>query len=566
MALFCWAKTNIILPINYNVFKLNSEKVNICWKCYFYLQSKRLLSSKITDNKKKLSNGNPKFSSLKNIVKERRSEASKSMIVHVNSIHSYLDLYNYCNSFGDVLGMHHFSMEQKHYILVEFHNASALNFALSKSIFQENVIPVKSPVLWFRKDTRKFVSGNVSSVPLIIENGTLVPHDSTICRGLIKQSSVSEQMIYLYEILKLNDLEKRLRFLIAYQIEQIVSGIFNNVSVKPFGSTISGFGLRNCDLDLALQFQKPLKDKYNNRLVFSGKMIKEGRVQVQDFLLVMADIMQHFMPGIKNVKKTLFARVPIIQFEYSYTCVDCDLSMTNMTALYMSELLYILGEIDSRVRPLVFTVRKWAEKQDLTKQLTPSARITNYSLTLLVLFFLQQKYILPSIDYLKRSAEEKDYVLVDDCVDCTFLRDITKLPPMYKDNQNDSDKKTLEDLLLEFFEFYSTFDFHNKAISLNKGETIKKPDNWPMYICNPLERSLNVTKNVNQAEVARLQQFSQNALSNFKNNKLSKSWGIAQLLNFNDCSNLDHSTDAIDIQDLFDEGNKKNSKTKNIVK
>ena len=59
------------------------------------------------------------------------------------------------------------------------------------------------------------------------------------------------------------------------------------------------------------------------------------------------------------------------------------------SAVYMSELLYILGESDWRVRPLVFAVRSWAREIGLTNP-TPGRWITNFSLTLLVLFYLQQ--------------------------------------------------------------------------------------------------------------------------------------------------------------------------------
>lgn len=69
----------------------------------------------------------------------------------------------------------------------------------------------------------------------------------------------------------------------------------------------------------------------------------------------------------------------------------------------MSELLCLYGEIDPRVRPLVFTIRQWATKVGLTNRF-PGRWITNFSLTLLVLFYLQQREILPSLKHLKSLA------------------------------------------------------------------------------------------------------------------------------------------------------------------
>ena len=64
--------------------------------------------------------------------------------------------------------------------------------------------------------------------------------------------------------------------------------------------------------------------------------------------------------------------------------------------------------------------------------------------------------------------------------------------------------QNLEDLLRDFFNFYSSFPFEDKAISLKTGKLIGKPVECPMYIVNPLEENLNVSHNVSIAEVERL--------------------------------------------------------------
>lgn len=72
----------------------------------------------------------------------------------------------------------------------------------------------------------------------------------------------------------------------------------------------------------------------------------------------------------------------------------------------MSDFLYMMGEIDDRVRPLVFTIRKWAKAVGLTNA-SPGRWITNFSLTLLVLAFLQQpgqSQMLPSLNTLVKFA------------------------------------------------------------------------------------------------------------------------------------------------------------------
>jgi poly(A) RNA polymerase len=71
----------------------------------------------------------------------------------------------------------------------------------------------------------------------------------------------------------------------------------------------------------------------------------------------------------------------------------------------MSELLYLYGEVDSRFRPLIFTVRQWAKEALLTSD-HPGQQITNFSLTLLVIYFLQTRAppILPTLGSLIKGS------------------------------------------------------------------------------------------------------------------------------------------------------------------
>lgn len=90
--------------------------------------------------------------------------------------------------------------------------------------------------------------------------------------------------------------------------------------------------------------------------------------------------------------------------------------------------------------------------------------------------------------------------IADTTVDCTFLRDIKKWP------SSTCSSLSLEELLFDFFCFYSEFDFASLAISLRDGKSINKPhsNHAGLYICNPLETSLMVSKNVSVTETLSL--------------------------------------------------------------
>jgi len=99
---------------------------------------------------------------------------------------------------------------------------------------------------------------------------------------------------------------------------------------------------------------------------------------------------------------------------------------------------------------------------------------------------------------------------------------------MYKINQDN-----LEDLLQGFFEYYGKFDFQTKAICIRKGMPIQKPTCAALYIINPLETNLNVSKNLNIYELNRITQKVHEALYLLKttNKSIDDHWGFMALLN-----------------------------------
>lgn len=119
--------------------------------------------------------------------------------------------------------------------------------------------------------------------------------------------------------------------------------------------------------------------------------------------------------------------------------------------------------------------------------------------------------------------------MAEENLNCTFLRDLNRLPAdTYAQNDDD-----LHTLLFKFFEFYSQFDFQDKAISINEGRPIRKPNSHPIYIVNPLEQALNVSRNVSYEECERLRLEVRNAawhLESCMDGHKTDDWGILGLI------------------------------------
>ncbi|XP_018302048.1 poly(A) RNA polymerase, mitochondrial isoform X2 [Mycetomoellerius zeteki] len=523
MALFGRANSNILSLLNH------------CYCKKFTMGTSRLKSrSRTSIPSTIMQHKNDKQESiLETEIVKRRNQACRSLLIQVHSSKSYNDLHNYCSRFGHILSMHHYYTNDQNFILVEFTNMMSINEVMSSASFMNrDIIPIKSSILWFRKG--QIVTpqkDNQKKASLFVENGCVLPTKKETAKLLYNAKSISGQIIILYETMKLSDLEVRLRFHTAHYLEQYFSRLFENIKVLPFGSSINGFGRKRCDLDLVL-VPEIEEENVMNRLVFHSKSTNNSdRHETKEFLGILANIMQHFIPGILNVRRILEARVPIIKFCYDYTRTECDLSATNMTAIYMTELLNLYGEMDWRIRPLVIVIRVWAKNQELTSDI-PGHWITNFPLTLLVLFFLQQKKILPSLKILKLYSSRDDIRCAENGIDCTFLRNINKLPPDYKYKTN---QDSLETLLYDFFEYYSTFDFQTYGICIREGMQIRKPSHSALHITNPLETTLNVCKNVSLHELNRIISKTHDAIYALETtNKLeSNSWGIMTLLKIN---------------------------------
>lgn len=509
--------------------------------------------------KSSIKNDTTEFIVYDQFISKRRSQSKCSVLVQVSSENSCSDLYSYCSKFGSIKNMFHYQLTgSNHFVLTEFDDQSAVDTLLDQSTHLEDssVIAVRSPFLWFRSNASKNGSKLITKNDFPFQAYQIMIEPNVKNIGLEKLDSLSDQMLLLLEQTQLNDIGTRLRFLTAMQIENALKGIFPLSKVLPFGSSVNSFGKIGSDIDLVLMNSK-IKKNDSSRLIYHGKCMSNGRTQIQRNIEILGDLLQLFLPGCSRVKRISQARVPIVKYSQDFVGLECDLAVSNETAVNMSELLYIFGNFDHRVRPLVFTVKMWAREINLTNEI-PGRWITNFSLTLLVLFYLQQEKIIPDIQTLVKQAENNDFRMTDEGINCTFLRDVSKLP------RNNKNTKTLDQLLLGFFEYYASFDFHTNAISLNYGKIINKPEYSALYIVNPLEVHFNVSKNMSSEEMERFRIELRNAawliestltntnpysiLDLFKDYEVNKKNQMFYIEN-----HLQKSNRLVTVKDLFEE-------------
>ncbi|XP_015183071.1 PREDICTED: poly(A) RNA polymerase, mitochondrial-like isoform X2 [Polistes dominula] len=536
------------------LYRVNMNATSMIYNCYkFCVNVTKLDLSKIQTTVK-----NEQFSlrfvspysrrkiNLQNYINKRKHEASRSIIVQVATFKSCKELLLFCSNFGPIEKAYFYTLPKQHqFVLIEFRNKNSLDNIYANTAFMDesNYVPCRTNVLWFRKTKQEKTNQKYYfGLPKINVCSPLIVQENSIKDALISSLSISNQMTNLYQKYKLDELEIRLKFQTIVQLEKCFQGFFPNITIHPFGSFVNGYGKKLSDLDLILFTDVCKKDSTSNRLVYHGKSTNiDEKQHTHAFMGVLADSMKYIIPGIFNVRKIFNARVPIIKFQNFFTHTECDLSLSNTIATYMSELLFLYGEEDERVRPLVFTIRKWAEDNKLTS-IHPGKTITNFSLTLLVIFYLQQVDILPGINSITTFSEISNN-------NKNNVRGIyTNYSPNLSKSHVNNDAH-LSALLIDLFKFYATFDFGSQKICLRTATAIKSMHNAALYICNPFETELNVSKNVSFNEIQRMKALMTVAISNLQNTKPIKTrkWGILSILNFPESHNV-----SINVLKIFD--------------
>ncbi|KAG8443319.1 hypothetical protein GDO86_011928 [Hymenochirus boettgeri] len=464
------------------------------------------------------------------VQKERQQQAKHSVLINCPPNVNEKTFLNYLSQHGQVAN-HFFYESYGTHAVVEFfdqENVESLrSHATVPSVQNEYVLPFKSRIFTLNS------ASSSSGVPVECHRQSSLPINELI-QKLCRAQNIEEQTYLLLEEYQLTDENLRLRFLVSSLIKDIAAAYFPEATVNPYGSTVNSFGKLGCDLDLFLdleniQRKKPGKAGGPFATEYLMKRVTSGRAATQRILSVIGECIDNFGPGCTGVQKILNARCPLVRFSHQPAGLQCDLTSDNRIALRSSELLYIYGNFDHRVRSLVFTLRCWARVHGITSAI-PGAWITNFSLTMMILFFLQKRNlpVVPTLDHLKSLAGKEDQHIIEGH-DCSFTSNLNKMKP--------SENPDPPDLLLgEFFEFYGNFDFTKNCIDIRKGKEQNKPESSPLYIRNPFEQNLNVSKNVNQSQLDRFVALARESAwiiqdqMNQSVERENKVWGLGMVL------------------------------------
>ncbi|CAG2054082.1 unnamed protein product, partial [Timema podura] len=249
----------------------------------------------------------------------------------------------------------------------------------------------------------------------------------------------------------------------------IVKSAYPRYGLYLVGSTISGFGSDNSDVDMCLLVRHTEMDQRSEAV---------GHLEELLMCLRRCDFVTQ--------PELIQAKVPILKFRDHRRGLDVDLNCNNSVGIRNTHLLHCYAQLDWRVRPLVLVVKLWAHRHNIND--AKNMTISSYSLVLMD--DMARRYQPAQVSGpCAAPYGDQDQPLVVDPLDKMYRSGVSPavlpcLHDMYQGKfspQSDvqhidvhevipifqsENKQTLGELLLAFLRYFVEFDFSQYALSV----------------------------------------------------------------------------------------------------
>ena len=222
---------------------------------------------------------------------------------------------------------------------------------------------------------------------------------------------------------------------------------FRGSKLTTFGSSESGLGLKNGDVDLCLEFNGEKPKKVLNKI---ARMLRDD--------------------GMEDVTLISHAKVPIVKFVDQRSKIPIDISINNSLAIYNTKLLRSYNDCDSRVRPFILAIKHWALHRGICN--AAYGTFSSYAWTLIALQSLQTTNP-PVVPNIQQDGKRSMKIIEGTEYDLTMSEEPKKL-------LKESNSQSVGELLSNFFESFAlSWPWDENVLSIRSGENISRSSkNW----------------------------------------------------------------------------------------
>lgn len=191
------------------------------------------------------------------------------------------------------------------------------------------------------------------------------------------------------------------------------------------------------------------------------------------------------------VRRTNFSsnriNLPVISFIHSETKVRCNLRLDNYLLVQEAKVIQFICSLDTRIPSLLSLARYWSSVHKVLD--TPEEDTKNRFVTLLMLFFLARKKIIPTMANLQSLSVKREYF---NNLDIGFCDDYSLVPQNENPALEDKTVFTLSCLALlkEFFKLFAEAKLKEQVVSLWEAEFIPKENFSPNFEAKVLKPEL----------------------------------------------------------------------------
>ncbi|XP_064163700.1 poly(A) RNA polymerase GLD2 [Anguilla rostrata] len=281
------------------------------------------------------------------------------------------------------------------------------------------------------------------------------------------KDKLSQQILELFQACQQRGDDLQKKEVCRAQLQREIQRLFPNSRVYLAGSSLNGFGSRCSDADLCL-------------------VVQDGPLNQRTDAVYILSLVQKLFYRLSYIERSqlIRAKVPILKFRDKISGVEFDLNVNNIVGIRNTFLLRSYAYIESRVRPIILVIKKWASHHGIND--ASRGTLSSYSLVLMVLHYLQTlpEPVIPCL--------QKEY---PECFNPSM--DIHLVPEGPKDIPcfTSRNQSTLGELLLGFLKYYgSVFNWDRSVISVREAEAFPKPNcrEWrDKFICveEPFDRT-----------------------------------------------------------------------------
>ncbi|TNV79660.1 hypothetical protein FGO68_gene6961 [Halteria grandinella] len=245
------------------------------------------------------------------------------------------------------------------------------------------------------------------------------------------------------------------------------------IDLIPYGSFVSGLALTGkgmSDLDVTLLFQDAA-DMIKKRHAWSVEDFKSADIHNLQIVQKGLQEMKNGCQPEKNISITAFGA--ILEIKDTQYGVNIELQINKVLDPYNSKLIQTYSMFDHRFHQLALILKNWNKKHFPLN----TTRINSYSITLMLIAYLQKKNVLPYLQSMRSEKKEVSYVKYvlkggeyqfgyTMKANVAFEDNLSIVDREFKDRDR---KSSVDQLLIGFFEFHlERFDSEEHAIRINK--------------------------------------------------------------------------------------------------